>query len=47
VWREQLDRLIADEPDQAAPALDAAENAARALWRALDGIEARRQTVLS
>jgi pyrroloquinoline-quinone synthase len=47
VWREQLDRLISDEPDQAAPALDAAENAARALWRALDGIEARRQAVLS
>jgi pyrroloquinoline-quinone synthase len=43
VWREQLDRLIAEEPDQAAPALDAAENAAHALWRALDGIEARRQ----
>jgi pyrroloquinoline-quinone synthase len=47
VWREQLDRLISEEPDQAAPALDAAENAARALWRALDGIEARRQAVFS
>jgi pyrroloquinoline-quinone synthase len=47
VWREQLDRLISEEPAQAAPALDAAENAARALWRALDGIEARRQAVLS
>jgi pyrroloquinoline-quinone synthase len=43
VWREQLDRLIAEEPDQAASTLDAAENAAHALWRALDGIEARRQ----
>jgi pyrroloquinoline-quinone synthase len=46
VWREQLDRLIAEEPDQAAPALDAAENAAHALWRALDGIEARRQAAV-
>jgi len=47
VWREQMDRLISEEPDQAVPALDAAENAAYALWRALDGIEARRQAVLS
>jgi pyrroloquinoline-quinone synthase len=47
VWREQLDRLIAEEPDQSAPALDAAENAARALWGALDGIEARRQAAVS
>jgi pyrroloquinoline-quinone synthase len=47
VWREQLDRLISEEPDQAAPALDAAENAAHALWRALDGIEVRRQAVVS
>jgi pyrroloquinoline-quinone synthase len=43
VWREQLDRLIAEQPNQATPALDAAENAAYALWRALDGIEARRR----
>jgi pyrroloquinoline-quinone synthase len=47
VWREQLDRLISEEPDQAALALGAAENAAHALWRALDGIEARRQAVFS
>jgi pyrroloquinoline-quinone synthase len=47
VWREQLDSLISEEPDQAALALDAAEKAAHALWRALDGIEARRQTVVS
>jgi pyrroloquinoline-quinone synthase len=47
VWGEQLDRLISEDPDQATSALDAAENAAKALWRALDGIEARRQTVVS
>ena len=47
VWREQLDRLIAEDPSQAAPALNAAEDAAHALWRALDGIEARRQAVVS
>jgi pyrroloquinoline-quinone synthase len=47
VWREQLDRLIAEEPDQVAPAMNAAENAAHALWRALDGIEARRRTAVS
>jgi pyrroloquinoline-quinone synthase len=47
VWREQLDRLIAEQPAAAAPALDAAENAAKALWRALDGIEARRHAVLN
>jgi pyrroloquinoline-quinone synthase len=42
VWRKQLEKRIAAHPGAAAAALDAAENAARALWRALDGIEARR-----
>ena len=42
VWRDLLNRLLAEDPAQAEPALDAAENAALALWRALDGIEARR-----
>jgi pyrroloquinoline-quinone synthase len=43
VWGQLLDRLIAADPAQAEPALDAAANAAEALWRSLDGIEARRQ----
>ncbi len=43
VWREMLDRLLAADPARTDAALDAAENAALALWRALDGIEARRQ----
>jgi len=42
VWRTQLEKRIAANPEAADAALDAAENAARALWRALDGIEARR-----
>ena len=42
VWRTQLERRVAEHPESAAAALDAAENAARALWNALDGIEARR-----
>jgi pyrroloquinoline-quinone synthase len=42
VWRNKLERRIADSPETAEKALDAAENAARMLWRALDGIEARR-----
>lgn len=42
VWRNQLAKRIEEHPDTAHAALDAAENAARALWRALDGIETRR-----
>ena len=42
VWRSQLERRIAAHPEAAPAALDAAENAARMLWQALDGIEARR-----
>ena len=42
VWHDHLERLITAHPDQEQPALDAAEKAAHALWRALDGIEARR-----
>ncbi len=40
VWRKQLERL--KDPDAAYAALDAAENTAKLLWRALDGIEAAR-----
>ena len=42
VWRKQLEKRIAAHPEAADAALDAAENAARMLWKALDGIEARR-----
>jgi len=42
VWRKQLEKRIGAHPESADAALDAAENAARMLWKALDGIEARR-----
>ena len=42
VWRNQLAKRIEAHPETADAALDAAENAARSLWQALDGIEARR-----
>jgi len=44
VWRQQLGKRVKAHPEQAGKALAAAENAARALWQALDGIEARRTT---
>jgi pyrroloquinoline-quinone synthase len=42
VWRKQLEKRIAAHPETADAALEAAENAARMLWKVLDGIEARR-----
>ena len=46
VWRELLSAEIAAHPEHAEGALAAAETAAQALWRVLDGMEARRmQTV--
>lgn len=42
VWRQQLEKRISENPDAAYAALDAAENTAKMLWRALDGIEAER-----
>jgi pyrroloquinoline-quinone synthase len=42
VWRKQLENRIAANPEAAEAALDAAENTARMLWQALDGIEAAR-----
>jgi len=42
VWRTQLKKRVAANPKTAEAALNAAENAARALWTALDGINARR-----
>jgi pyrroloquinoline-quinone synthase len=45
VWRNQLEKRVASHPETADAALDAAENAARMLWKAVDGIEARRTSV--
>lgn len=42
VWRNQLEKCVTASPETAEAALDAAEEAAQMLWRALDGIEARR-----
>ncbi len=42
VWRSQLERMVEDNPTAEQRALAAAENAAKALWTALDGIEAAR-----
>jgi pyrroloquinoline-quinone synthase len=44
IWRQQLARSLEQNPQAAEPALAAAENAAKALWSALDAIEARRKT---
>jgi pyrroloquinoline-quinone synthase len=41
IWRQQLARRLEQNPQAAEPALAAAENAAKNLWKALDGIEAR------
>jgi pyrroloquinoline-quinone synthase len=45
VWRKQLENCIAEHPETAQAALDAAENTAKMLWRALDGIETARTTL--
>ena len=42
IWRQQLARQLEQNPQAAEAALTAAAKAARALWTALDGIEARR-----
>lgn len=44
VWKNQLEKQIDAHPEKAEAALDAAEDAARMLWQALDGIEARRSS---
>lgn len=46
VWRKQLEKRIEACPETAEAALDAAESAARLLWQALDGIEARRHAAV-
>ena len=43
VWREQLSKCLEANPEMAERALSSAEGAAKALWNALDGIEAQRQ----
>ncbi len=45
VWRSLLERRLAEHPEASEAALDAAENAARMLWQALDGIDSRRNAV--
>src|ERR1043166_5587588 len=42
VWRHQLEKQLAANPEAAEKALTAGEAAAKSLWQALDGIEARR-----
>lgn len=42
VWKQQLANAVDRNPTAAGRALTAAENAAKALWTALDGIEADR-----
>jgi pyrroloquinoline-quinone synthase len=45
VWRGLIEKRIAEHAEAADAALDAAENAARLLWQALDGIDARRNAM--
>jgi len=42
VWKQQLSNAVDGNPEAAERALNAGENAAKALWAALDGIEADR-----
>lgn len=44
VWKLQLAKAVEGNPAAAERAREAAENAAKALWTALDGIEAARMT---
>jgi pyrroloquinoline-quinone synthase len=46
VWREQLEKRIATNPETAEAALNAAEDTARMLWQALDGIEMARMALV-
>ena len=45
VWRNMLEKRVEANPKAAPAALDAAENTARMLWQALDGIEAKRMAL--
>ena len=42
VWREQIESVLGNDPAAAQESLEAAEEAASALWKALDGIERER-----
>lgn len=42
IWKHQLGKIVEGNPQTAEKALNAGENAAKALWKALDGIEAAR-----
>ena len=42
VWRQQLGKRLETHPQMAENALAAGENAAKALWHALDGVQTRR-----
>jgi len=42
IWKHQLAKVVKGDPQAADRALNAAQHAATALWRALDGIEAAR-----
>jgi len=42
IWKHQLGKIVEGNPQAAERALNAGENAAKALWKALDGIEAAR-----
>ena len=42
VWRNQLEKRVAVNPESAEATLSAAESTAKMLWQALDGIEAAR-----
>jgi pyrroloquinoline-quinone synthase len=46
VWREQLGKRIATNPETPEAALNAAEDTARMLWQALDGIEMARMALV-
>jgi pyrroloquinoline-quinone synthase len=45
VWRRLIDALIEENPRNALEVLDGVKRGAKALWYALDGIEAARQTL--
>jgi pyrroloquinoline-quinone synthase len=47
VWRRQLEKRVATNPEAANAAWDSAENTARMLWRVLDGIEAARTACMA
>ena len=46
-WKQQLEKQLQANPEAAEKALEAGETAAKSLWRALDGIEARRTATVT